>query len=116
MPLEPGNVASLAQPRHYPLNMPAYLIARVKVNDWERYRQYTQRTPAAVAKYGGKFLVRGGAVLPLEGPTEERRVVVIEFPNLAQIKTFYESPEYQQARQFRIGAAEGEFIAVEGIT
>ena len=95
--------------------MPAYLIARVKVTDWERYRRYTERTPAAIARYGGKFLVRGGKVLTLEGAAEDRRVVVIEFASLTQAKTFFESPEYQEAKHFRMGAAEGDFIAVEGI-
>ncbi len=94
--------------------MPAYLIARVEVTDWDRYREYTRRTPAAIAKFGGKFIVRGGEMVTLEGPSEKRRVVVIEFPSLEQAKAFYHSEEYAAARKLREGAAIGEFVAVEG--
>ncbi len=94
--------------------MPAYLIARVEVTDWSRYRQYTQRTPAAIERYGGRFIVRGGDTITLEGPAETRRLIVIEFPTLEQAKSFYNSPEYREARKLREGASTGEFIAVEG--
>ena len=95
--------------------MPAYIIARVEVTDWSRYREYTQATPAAIARYGGKFIIRGGDILTLEGESETRRLVVIEFPTLEQAKTFYDSPEYGGAKQLRAGAAIGQFIAVNGV-
>ena len=94
--------------------MPAYILARVKVTDWERYREYTRATPAAIARHGGKFIVRGGQVLTLEGPEEERRIVLIEFPSFEQAKTFYNSPEYAACKELRLGAAEGQFLALEG--
>jgi uncharacterized protein (DUF1330 family) len=96
--------------------MPAYIIARVEVTDPERYREYTTATPAAIARFGGKFIVRGGEVLTLEGPRETRRVVIIEFPNLERAKAFYNSPEYTAARKLREGAAEGQFLAIDGWT
>ncbi len=94
--------------------MAAYVIARVQVHDWEKYRQYTRRTPDVIAKYGGKFVVRGGEVVTLEGPQETRRIVVIEFPSLQQATAFYNSTEYGEARALRADAATGSFIAVEG--
>ncbi len=94
--------------------MAAYLIARVEVTDWERYREYTKRTPAAVQRYGGKFIVRGSEITTLEGEPENRRIVVIEFPDLQRANAFYQSPEYAEAKKFRAGAAVGQFIAVEG--
>ncbi len=94
--------------------MPAYLIARVQISNWERYREYTQATPAAIAKFGGKFLVRGGETVTLEGPPEPGRIVVIEFPSLAEAKAFYNSEDYARARKLREGAATGQFIAIEG--
>ncbi len=95
--------------------MPAYLIARVDVTDWTRYREYVKATPGAIANYGGRFLARGGEVITLEGPTETRRVVLIEFPSLAQARAFYHSPEYGEAKKLRAGAATGEFLAIEGL-
>lgn len=94
--------------------MPAYLIARVEVTDWERYRAYTKATPTAIAAYGGKFIVRGGEITTLEGEPETRRLVIIEFPSLEQAKAFYNSPEYARAKALRAGAAVGQFIVVPG--
>ena len=94
--------------------MPAYLIARVHVTDPERYKGYTALTPAAIAKHGGRFVVRGGEVTTLEGPAERDRVVVIEFPSLEAARTFWSSPEYGKAKAKRAGAATGQFILVDG--
>jgi uncharacterized protein (DUF1330 family) len=94
--------------------MPAYIIARVQVTDWERYKQYTQATPAAIEKFGGRFIVRGGETVSLEGPSEAGRLVVIEFPSLERAKAFYHSEEYSQAKKLREGAATAQFLAVEG--
>ena len=94
--------------------MPAYIIARVQVTDWERYREYTRATPAAIEKFGGRFLVRGGESITLEGPPETGRVVVIEFPSLDKAKAFYRSEEYSRAKKLKEGAATGQFLAIEG--
>ena len=94
--------------------MPAYIIARIRVTDWERYREYTKATPAAIARFGGRFVVRGGETITLEGPQETSRVVVIEFPNLDNAKAFYQSEEYSSAKKLREGAATGQFLAVDG--
>lgn len=90
------------------------MIARVLVTDWERYREYTRATPAAIEKYGGRFIVRGGETVTLEGPPETGRIVIIEFPNLDQAKAFYNSQEYSRAKKLREGAATGQFLAIEG--
>ncbi len=84
------------------------------MTDWERYREYTRATPAAIAKYGGQFIVRGGEMITLEGPPETGRVVIIEFPSLNQAKAFYDSEEYSRAKKLREEAATGQFLAIEG--
>jgi uncharacterized protein (DUF1330 family) len=94
--------------------MPAYLIALVTVTDAEQYAKYTRLTPAAIAKFGGRFVVRGGLSETLEGPLRPGRVVVIEFPSFEQASQFYHSAEYQEARKLREGAAEASFILAEG--
>ena len=94
--------------------MPAYIIATIEVTDPERYAQYARLTPAAIEKYGGRFVVRGGPVTTLEGPEEKRRVVVLQFPSVAQARTFFDSREYQHAKSFRKGAAVASFILVDG--
>ncbi len=95
--------------------MTAYLIARIKVTDPEKYKNYTALSPAAIKAFGGKFLVRGGAVETLEGKKETNRVVVLEFKSLEIARQFYHSEQYTLAKAQRAGAAQGQFIIVEGI-
>ncbi len=95
--------------------MVAYMIVTVDVTDPEQYRQYTDRAPAAIAKFGGRYVARGGRTVTLEGDTESRRVVVVEFPSVEQAEACYASPEYQEAKSHREGAANARFIVVEGV-
>ena len=95
--------------------MTAYIIARVDINDWEQYKKYLSVTPEAIAEFGGRFIARGGELATLEGPTETRRVVLLEFPSLERAKAFYDSPKYAEAKKLRAGAAIMEMIAVEGV-
>ena len=94
--------------------MPGYWIVRVEVSDADRFAEYVKQTPQLFAKYGARYLVRGGKTVSLEGPQETRRIVVIEFPSLELAEECYRSPEYQELRQLRVGAATGEIIAVAG--
>ena len=94
--------------------MPAYLICRIRVTDAQRYDEYKKLTPAAIAKHGGRFVVRGGPVTTLEGPDEHDRVVVIEFPSMEHAKAFWSGPDYAAAKALRKSAATGQFILVEG--
>ncbi|MCK5418472.1 MAG: DUF1330 domain-containing protein [Desulfobacterales bacterium] len=95
--------------------MPAYIIARVSVTDWDKYNEYIKVTPEIIAKFGGRFIVRGGETVTLEGPEEKWRIVVVEFPDLEKAKEFYYSPEYTDAKKIREGAALAQFVALEGI-
>ena len=85
------------------------------ITDPAAYEEYKKRTPALVQQFGGRFLARGGKRVTLEGPEEDRRVVIVEFPSLEQASRFYYSPEYQAAIRLRKGAADGmEIVVVEG--
>lgn len=95
--------------------MPAYLIGQVRVTDPVRYAEYRAGVPAVVEKYGGRFLVRGPEVEVLEGKYDGRRVVVLEFENMAKLRAFWDSPEYTRLRALRQSASEGDLWAVEGL-
>ena len=95
--------------------MAAYIIVLADVTDREQYAKYTQVTPAAIAKFGGRFVARAGRTETLEGPPENRRVVLIEFPSFEQARAFYNSEEYGRARALRAGAATASFILVDGV-
>ena len=92
----------------------AYLIGEIDVHDPEKYAKYTAQTPAAIAKYGGRFLVRGGTSDPREGDGPKGRVVVVEFPSMDAAKTFYESEDYQPLIPIRQSASSGRLFFVEG--
>lgn len=94
--------------------MPAYLIAQVNVFDPQTYQEYAKLAGPATAKYGGKFLARGGAKTMLEGSIPFGRIVVTEFPDVEAAKRFYYSPEYQEAKAKRAGAADFHMMVVEG--
>jgi uncharacterized protein (DUF1330 family) len=95
--------------------MPAYWVARSKINDPVEYKKYTDLVPAIIAKYGGKVLARGGRYQILEGPQKFHRFVVIEFPTFEQGVACFQSEEYNRAAAFRRGGAgEVETIMVEG--
>ena len=95
--------------------MSAYLVCTVRIDDPETYKLYTARTPALIAKHGGRFLVRGGPVETLEGPTFGDRLVVIEFPSAEAARALYESPEYQAAMIHRHASSEATFLLAEGV-
>ena len=90
-----------------------YIIARVTVEDAERYAEYAKGSSAAMQKYGARVLVRGGRCEALEGEARPRNVV-IEFESYEQARAYYHSPEYQAAREHRVGVSQGEFLLVEG--
>ena len=95
--------------------MPAYILVDCEVTDPARYEDYKALAPAAIARYGGRYLVRGGETVRLEGDWAPKRVVVLEFPSLEAARTFYDSPEYRAARETRRGAAQMDMVAVAGL-
>ncbi len=93
----------------------AYMVVQVDVTNPAQYQEYTKLSPAIVAKFGGKYLARAGRTATLEGPPARARVVVLEFPSFEQAEAFYNSPEYVAARKVRAGAAQAQFVVVEGL-
>ena len=96
--------------------MAAYIVVDCEVTDPAKYEQYKELAPPAIARYGGRYLVRGGASAVLEGDWQPKRVVILEFPSLAAAKEFYDSPEYRAARAVRANAATMNLVAVEGVS
>ena len=94
--------------------MSAYVIAEVDVIDPAAYEEYRKQVLAVVTKYDGKFIVRGGKVEPKEGGWTPKRIVVLEFPSLAQAQKWYDSPEYGPLIKLRQKASKGKLILVEG--
>lgn len=94
--------------------MAAYIIVQVNVNDPKRYENYKNMVPPTLKPYGGRFLVRGGAVENLEGSWNPARLVVIEFDSVAKAKAWWGSNEYAEAKALRQATADTEMIVVQG--
>lgn len=94
--------------------MAGYVVVEVDVTDSAAYEEYRKLVPATVAKYGGKFLVRGGAIESKEGGWQPKRLVVLEFPSLEDARKWYASPEYAPALALRLKAARSKLLLVEG--
>lgn len=95
--------------------MPAYMIVQLKVTDPDKFAGYRAAVPAVVEAFGGRYLVRGGAVQVLEGSHDGRRVVVFEFPSVEAIKRFWNSPEYAKVKPLRENAAEVDAWIIPGV-
>lgn len=95
--------------------MAAYVIVDVTIMDPIEYETYKKLTPASIAAYNGKFIVRGGETEILEGDWQPGRVVVVEFPTLAIAKAWWASDEYAVAKIIRQRTAETKMIVVEGV-
>ena len=95
--------------------MAAYLIANLEVTDPVAYEDYRRLAPAAIAAHGGRYLARGGATTVLEGDFTPHRLVILEFPDMARLMTFYQSPEYQPLVAMRRRSARSSLVAIEGV-
>ena len=96
--------------------MPAYWVARAKVNDAAEYKKYADRVPEILAKYGAKVLARGGNHDTLEGPETFDRFIVIEFPSMDDARACFNSDDYKEAAAFRRvnNVGQNELTIVEG--
>lgn len=95
--------------------MAAYLFANVEVIDPAGYEQYRQQVSATIEAYSGRYLVRGGAAEVLEGDWVPKRMVILEFADMAQLKAWYQSPEYRPLIELRQRTAKSTLVAVEGV-
>ena len=93
----------------------AYLIAEIEVVDAAVYEDYKTEAAPIVAKYGGRYIVRGGPLTLVEGDSSKGRVVVIEFPNTTAAYAFVKSDEYRPVAEIRNAAAKSRIMIVEGI-
>jgi uncharacterized protein (DUF1330 family) len=95
--------------------MSAYIIVQVEIHDPKRYEDYKKLTPATIAQFGGKFIVRGGPCETLEGAPERGRVVVVEFPSAERARAWWSSPEYAPAKALRQSCSTARMLLVEGV-
>lgn len=95
--------------------MAAYLLVDLDVKNPAALDSYRREVPATVAKYGGRFIVRGGAFEVLEGNWQPKRLVVLEFPSTEALQRWYRSDDYKPLMAQRQAHSTGNLVAVEGV-
>ena len=96
--------------------MAADFIVNLDVKDPEAFERYRAEVPAVIEKHGGRYLVHGGELHPVEGDFGLKRLVVLEFPSAEAARRFYGSPEYAPLLRLRQESAEADIVLVEGWT
>jgi uncharacterized protein (DUF1330 family) len=81
--------------------MPAYFVAEIEITNQAGFEPYRAAVPTTIAQYGGRYLTRGSTVELIEGGPEPKRVVILEFADVAAIKRWYDSAEYQKILPLR---------------
>jgi uncharacterized protein (DUF1330 family) len=95
--------------------MPGYVIAEVTITDPQGFEKYREMVPATIAKYGGRFIARGGKLETLEGEWKPKRLVIIEFESAARAKEWWASEEYREAKELRQRTSRTDLVIVEGV-
>ena len=95
--------------------MAAYVIAQITVTDPEQFQKYGAAVSPTVEAFGGEYVVRGGECEVFEGAAGAPRLVIIKFPSREVARTWWNSPDYAEAKAVREGAATMDVVAVEGV-
>jgi len=95
--------------------MTAFVIVQIEVTDPETFETYRAQVPPTLEKYGGEYVVRGGAQDVLEGDWPYPRTVVLKFPSMEQAKAWHGSVEYEGPKALRLAASNGNMLVVEGV-
>ncbi len=96
--------------------MTAYLIVDSELFNPELYESYKLRAKPIAEKFGGEYLVRGGAMSVKENklwtPT---RMVVVKFPSKEQAEKFYNDTAYQEVLKISEQSANRTVVIVDGV-
>ncbi len=95
--------------------MPGYLIANLDVTDAALFSEYREKVEPVLARYGARWLVRGGAIETLEGGLPLKRLVVLEFASLDAARRFYHSADYAPLIKLRLASTNSDLVLVDGV-
>lgn len=95
--------------------MSVYMIIDSKVKNNEKYQQYIEQVLPIVARFGGRYHVRGENIKAF-GSWKPERIVVIEFPAESYVQDWLASDEYRAIAPLREAGADTQAILVDGYT
>jgi len=94
--------------------MPAYVINEIVVTDPQRFQTYADQVPAILARYGGEYVIRGGAPERVDGPEPPERLVVLRFAGREAARAWRNSPEYLAILPIREATSTSRVYIVDG--
>jgi uncharacterized protein (DUF1330 family) len=94
--------------------MPAYVAVDISIHDPATYERYKVLAPPSIGLYGGRYLVRGGTIIALEGDWDPERFVILEFPSADDARNWWISPEYAEAKALRQRSAQTQMLLIDG--
>ncbi len=95
--------------------MSAYVISEVETRDRAAMEPYRTLAAQSIARYGGRYLARGGAAEVVEGGPPPKTIIIVEFPSMARAREWFKSREYAEALKLRETALERRLMFVEGV-
>jgi uncharacterized protein (DUF1330 family) len=96
--------------------VPAYFVVELEITNEAAMEPYRAAVGATLTQYGGRFLARGGATELIEGGPPPKRIVILEFPDNAAVKRWYDSPEYQKILPMRLNNSSARAFVVESVS
>ena len=96
--------------------MSAYVIVNVEIQDTKSYTEYIRAAPASIAKFGGRYIARGGRTERLEGTWDPKRVVLLEFETFERAREWWGSEDYAGPKALRQACSITNMILVEGVS
>ena len=95
--------------------MPIYIVAQINIDDRDTYARYEAGFMEIFDRYEGELLAVDEAVKELEGSWEYMRTVIIQFPDEAAARSWYDSDDYQALAQHRFAASAANLAIVQGL-
>ena len=95
--------------------MPIYIVAQINIDDRDTYARYEAGFMEIFDRYEGELLAVDEAVTELEGSWGYTRTVIIQFPDEAAARSWYDSDDYQALAQHRFAASAANLAIVQGL-
>jgi uncharacterized protein (DUF1330 family) len=91
-----------------------FLFDNVEVSDPAALAGYAKEAAKLVAEHGGRYVATDVAPEVVEGDPGLRSVVLMEFPDAASARAWYESPAYQPLKAIRHRAVKNNAVLIAG--
>ena len=95
--------------------MTAYAIVEVEVHDIADYLEYQHLVAPLLESAGARYLARGGEFRIYAGAGEPGRLLLVEFPSLEAMDTFFASDAYNALKSQRDACSRSRIVAVQGL-